>query len=280
MFRIDRCRGAILAVLLLLLPGVDALGQTCDNVGMCSAYDSCGGIGGSCGELPGDCFGAADGGGVCVNGTGLCDDAPDCETAADCPEGSACTDDQSCCGTRKCFPRCVPSCLPTAGLSNCQVAGKGKLMMKVNEDPQRNRLSWRTASAPLFAQPLPFGDPTKNEVGRFCVYDDGDLVMGISVAPSATLWEASGTTGFKFKDREAGAGVAKVGEKQVAADEAKFSVKGNGANLALPAPLSAETYFDSAAILTVQWHSGTDCWSTTFRADEASRNDGAKFVSK
>ena len=270
----------VLTVFLAIWPSASAWAQTCGyDFAACSQYESCGGELSTCGVYGGRCTETAEvgvvGEGVCVDLSGLCSEASDCETKSDCPDSHVCAAAASCCSTKKCFPRCIPTCPPT--LEPYCFAGQGKLFLKVGDEPQKNKLSWR-ATPTIEPNPTPFGDPTADDPGMLCVYNNAQLVLGISVLPSSTLWKKLDPADFKYKDGEATTGIARIGEKLIADDMARFTVKGSGASLDLPDPLSADTYFAADGTIEVQWRVyGAECWSTTFAVNSASQNDGKGF---
>lgn len=56
-------------------------------------------------------------------------------------------------------------------------------------------------------------------------------------------------------------------------------VKGKGAALPLPAPLSGSEFFDQDTEVIVQFHSSTPdrCWTSSFDAPDTKKNDGIQF---
>lgn len=159
-------------------------------------------------------------------------------------------------------------CAPTP-LSGCASAPKGTLKLVGNaSDATKQKLTWKWSNGT--AAPADFGDPIDGTTNyRLCVYDDGVLKMSPAVAAGGmcdgdSCWSLQGTTGVKYRNRLGNADGITMLKLRSGAGRAKILVKGKGANLALPFPVT------DATGLTVQLvqnpGAGGRCWVSTYPA--------------
>ncbi len=173
------------------------------------------------------------------------------------------------------------ACDPAPADAACEAPAKGRLLIGDKFDDRKDKLGWKWNKGT--ASLAEFGDPVGGDTHFImCVYDDSTLVSSATIPPAGDCatggcWAASGTKGFKYKDKAGGAdGITKIGMKQ-GIGKAKIGIKGKGANLRMPASLP----LTNAIAATVQLFKldGPECWQTTFDAP-ASKNDSSAFKAK
>jgi len=213
----------------------------------------------SCGD------GIVDAGEQCDDGNNVngdcCDATCQFETA-----GSAC-------GSTLCTGQCDGS--GNCGIrTDCRGAAKGGLLLKNSMDDSKDKLVWKwlKGDATTLAD---LGTPTGTTAYALCIYSgtSGAAIAEADIPPSASLWTAAGTKGFKFKDPSGTPnGVQKALVKSGDAGKAKALVKGKGTNLPDPTmPLTLP--------ITVQLvNSNNVCFETDFAS--FIKNDAGQFKAK
>lgn len=174
--------------------------------------------------------------------------------------------------------------------SDCTVpsfAAAAKLLLRDSDPNRRDRLVWRWAkgNAPISS----FGDPLTATEYALCIYDrsggSATLAQVVTVPPGGSCdgrpcWRAF-NQGFKYKNRDATEdGVKSILLKGSVGNRGKLLVKAKGEALTLPAPVSAERFFDQDPAVTVQLaNSNGFCWQANYSAP-ARRNQAGRFKDK
>ncbi len=199
-------------------------------------------------------------------------------------------------------PTVTPSPTPTptyvadcpAEPATCASAGKSSLAIKRNAaDPSKNKFTWKWGKGVLAASQGDFGDPLMGSPEyRLCIYDQsgGNTVfkLGARIAAGNTCgtkpcWKRVSDKGWAYANKATNAdGISKLSFKGGVAGKPAVVVAGKGTNLPLPAPIASDAYFDLDTTLTVQLHATAPaaCWSSTFTAAGAKKNDAASFSAK
>jgi len=148
-------------------------------------------------------------------------------------------------------------------LGGCRAAGKSLLQIKNDSDDGKDKFVWKWvkgADTSLAA----LGDPTSSTQYFVCVYDAPGPALALqAVVPAgAPEWSAAGSSGFKYKDNTGAAGgMTKIKLKAATGGKAKVLVKGAGADLEDPLPLTQP--------VTVQLqNSDGECWEHPFTSPE------------
>jgi cysteine-rich repeat protein len=119
------------------------------------------------------------------------------------------------------------------------IPGKATLMVKRGTTPDKDVIKWKWTKGRRTTV-ADFGDPRTTTDYRVCIYDAGGLKVK-STAPAGGLcsfkpcWKASGTSGFKYKDKQlTPEGALQLNLKQGADGKAQIQFAGKGMLLALP----------------------------------------------
>ena len=156
---------------------------------------------------------------------------------------------------------------------------KAKLTLKNSLDDAKDRLSWSwTSSAAV--PPADFENPVEGANDyTLCLYDQTGFLLGAAapaggVCGTRPCWKRTGSSSLVYRDKLLDPdGLETVVLKPGAsAGKAKITVKGKGANLALPG-LSLTT-----PVRVQVLRSMSTCWEATFSA--ASRNDSEVFKAR
>ena len=127
------------------------------------------------------------------------------------------------------------SCDP-AIRTTCRSALKSLLLLKNSSDDEKDKLVWKwLKGAATTLEEL--GVPTATTAYALCIYSgtSAAAIAEADIPPSATLWQPSGSTGFKYKDpARTQDGIQKALLKAGAAGKAKALVKGKGTGLPDP----------------------------------------------
>lgn len=170
-------------------------------------------------------------------------------------------------------PTPTPLCQQTPAAC-AHIPGKAGIGLSDDSNNAKDKLKWKwlKGDETLFSE---FGDPLNSTQYALCIYDVNNLLVSESlIDPSATLWVPSGTTGFKYKDKNGtSAGITKITMKSGAAGKSKIIVKGKGANLDDPPPFPLLTPVASQFRNTVG-----GCWGATF--DSPIKNEAGTFKGK
>jgi hypothetical protein len=159
-----------------------------------------------------------------------------------------------------------------APMGGCRAAGKSQLQIKNDADDSKDKLTWKWlkgADTSLAA----LGNPTVSTQYFLCIYAPG-LVLDAIVPNAIGVWSAAGSTGFKYKELGGGfgGGVTQIKLKSGTGAKAKVLVKGAGASLDDPLPLTQP--------VTVQLQNNIgECWAHQFSSPET-ENSAAQFKDK
>jgi hypothetical protein len=237
------------------------------------------------------------------------DDCPADQLSA---PGSACTDDGDICTDDECdgAGTCVhtldegndPSCVVTTttttttstttttlpelcGLQptiGCKLAAPGKSKVQIKlKGGSSDQFKWKFNRGDATSV-TDFLDPVGSlPTTHVCVWDAFGKVMEMDLLPGGTCagkpcWKASGTKGYKYKDKAAiPDGLTTVKQKAGANGKSKVLAKGKGSNLPSPVlplvlPVTVEMIADDG--------SATNCWQNTFTT--AIKNDATQLKAK
>src|SRR5262249_4942194 len=130
----------------------------------------------------------------------------------------------------------------------------------------KDQLKWKwVAGAATTTAEL--GNPATSTDYQLCVYDSGGRVLSAQaphagVCATKACWKASGTSGFKYKDKDLTPnGIAQISLKAGVDGKAKIQVQGRGGFLGMPS-LAGLTQ-----PVTVQLQNSTGvCWESVFNA--------------
>lgn len=180
-------------------------------------------------------------------------------------------------------------CPPTP--DSCLSASKNTFKIKDNTDASKQTFNWKWKGGAAPATQADYGDPVNGSgVYSVCVYDTTastpTLVSEFSIASGGTCsgkpcWDSTAQDkGWSYKNKTGNsAGITKVRFNSGAAGKPLIQVTGKGANLTsvLPAPISAEEFFDQDPSVTVQLYSSDSglCWGSTFTTNK--KNDSTQF---
>jgi len=191
--------------------------------GVCDMAENCTGSGAAC---PADAFQP--------DGTG-CDDPLFCNGAESCLSGACQSGGAPCGGGQSCdesTDQCFSGQCPINAVS-CRTALKSVLVIKDKADNTKDKLIWKWIKGQSTTQ-MEFADPTTTATYALCFYKgpNADLIGGVEVPPSNTLWKIIGTKGYKYRD-PAGSqdSVTKVLVKGSTTNKSKALVKGKGNDL-------------------------------------------------
>ena len=178
-------------------------------------------------------------------------------------------------------PTATPATCPGTPAGGCLTPAKGMLILKDNADDTRDKFQWKFTNGPALTQ-ASYGNPTSSTSHALCIYDNGSLVMDVQVGPSAVLWEAVTTKGWKYKDTSgAQDGATKANLLGGDAGRSKAQLLGKGTAVPLPAPVSGTQFLSATTSVRVQLHASTGtCYETTFAPAHVSKNDGVQFKAK
>jgi len=203
-----------------------------------------------------------------------CDDARACLTAGSCQSGT-CSG-----GTVSCDPclECQPpfGCVPPANVQ-CDLQPPRSASVKLGKsatDPTRDTLSWKWRSS-LPVALLDFGSPTTVTDLTLCVFDQSGLKLSATAPAGGTCrgkpcWTAK-TNSIKYADKDATPdGLLTLSAAAGEAGRAHISLKGKGANLAMP-PLG----LSGPVTVRLKRDVGPVCWQSRFPSPI--RNDAAQY---
>jgi cysteine-rich repeat protein len=193
---------------------------------------------------------------------------------AACDDGDVCTTTDTCTGAGQCAGAEAPR-------TGCHTAGGASFQLKDPSTPSKRKLAWKwlrgdTAQAEL-------GDPVADGTSfALCAYDTtagvphlalGGTAPGGGTCRGKPCWKPTGTTGFKYADRDLTPdGILGLTIRSGALGRARITLKGKADHVAMPAlPLGQDPR------VTVQLVASTGaCWESVHSAP-ASKNDGVQF---
>lgn len=241
-------------------------GNQTDDGNCCSATCQFQSAGSTCNADGNECTDdVCDAGGTC--GVNVAAGTP-CAT-----DGNACTPD-TCDANGACAH---------AGLwTGCLAAPAAKLQITNSSTAGKDKLSWQWGKGAAFDQAA-LGDPTGAGSYALCIFDSSagvpSLAATIDIASSATKWVSKAPKGLQYKDKAGTSdGVTKAELKTDVAGKTKIKVNAATANLALPTPFDAASFFDQDTSVTVQLvGSGGTCWTSAFSAVQTKANTPGAF---
>jgi hypothetical protein len=173
----------------------------------------------------------------------------------------------------------------------CEGAERHSLRLKSPSAPARHKLLWRWKKGLATLTQSSFGNPVSGGTSyKLCLYDQtaGAPVfkMGLTIPAAGTCgtqpcWKAIGQKGWKYISTDGTAGG--IGKLLLVGGDAgspRVLLKGKGANIPLPVPLSGTTFFDQDTQVIIQLHSSDPvrCWSSSFDGSQTVKNNGEQFV--
>lgn len=183
--------------------------------------------------------------GLCVGQPpALCDDGDPC-TFDTCDDGSGCLN--------------LAAPQPT-----CLVAPRTMLLISDSNKDTKDKLKWKAAKGTGFGVE-DLGSPVSNTPYTLCIYDSSvtgaSIASRIDVAPGPS-WTQLGQKGWRYKDKSAiSSGVQKILLRTGVTGKTKLLLTAKGANLPLPPPISASSFFAQNPAVSVQLTNGQGtCW--------------------
>lgn len=170
-------------------------------------------------------------------------------------------------------PTGTPTASPTPGAGNCPAtpascrgAAGTKLAIRRTGDAAKRALQWqwRKGAATLLAD---FGDPLTTDPYELCVYDQGQIVASIPVAPGGTCqgkpcWRAAASK-LTFRSHDTAlAAATRVDLKSGSAGKSAVTFAAAGPHLLLP---GLGTLVGPLDVQLQSYGSGV-CWGSTFTA--------------
>ena len=178
-----------------------------------------------------------------------------------------------------------PLCAPTPE-SGCKLSQPGKSQIQLKSTGGlKDSLKWKFSRGDATTL-SDFANPVSNNTGvhRFCVYDSSASpqplmeaeVPAAGVCSGKACWKASGSSGFKYKDKlGVPDGIQQVKYKAGDPGKSQVQVKGKGTNLVIPSlPLS----FPVTVQMIVDDGVSPVCWQVDYSAP--STNDVLQVKSK
>jgi hypothetical protein len=163
------------------------------------------------------------------------------------------------------------TCAP-APATGCEPATRGKLTIRKDTSPSRNRWAWKWKGGTI--QPGDVGDPTDQTDLAVCVYDATGALLGGQIFHGAPEFEAI-PRGFDYRDKLVSRfGLQKVRIKiGTPSIGAQIQVRGKGSGIGNPAlpvatPLTAQL---------VNLDNGK-CWASSFATTRTNRVDRVTAV--
>ncbi len=180
----------------------------------------------------------------------------------------------------------LPSYCAASPASGCKTAAANRAQIKIDDKTgatkDKLQWKWKKGQATLNSE---FLDPTLGAgASQICLYDSSANPQPLWQAAafaggtcgSGPCWKASGSKGFKYKDRDATPeGITSIKLRSGSDGKAQVQVKGKGTNLALPAlpvtlPVTVQYIIDDGVSST--------CWQTIY--SQAAKNDASSFKAK
>jgi ice-binding like protein len=186
----------------------------------------------------------------------------------------------------------VGSLCPASPEIDCNTAARSVFKLKDKSPDGKDKFLWKFQKATnAIDKATQLGDPVAGATSyTVCVWD---RTGGVASLVSTMLTDAGGScgarpcwketalgAGVRYKNKDANAsGVVSVAGKSGIAGKGRLVVKGAGAKLLMPAPLSATEIFDQDTEVVVQMRaldSGA-CWESVFGTGTARKNTGTLF---
>jgi cysteine-rich repeat protein len=204
--------------------------------------------------------------GVCTGDSMLCGDGTvQGGCGEQCDDGGTDADD-GCSPTCQVEPGLGCAAAPLPGCRQSVTAGKSSVQLadKIPDSKDQLKWKWVTGAATTTAD---FGNPATITDYQLCVYDSSGLRLSAraphaGVCAAKACWRASGTSGFKYKDKDLTPdGISQIQLKAGVAGKAKIQVQGKGTFLDMP----SLTSLTQPVTVQIQNTTGT-CWESVFSA--------------
>lgn len=159
----------------------------------------------------------------------------------------------------------------------CASSPKAGLSLTNSANNSRDRLRWKFTRAGLMMQ-ADFGDPTGDAAFVLCAYDDDVLTLQAQIPPNPKFWKRYGSSGYNYKDKQGSVeGITNIRLRAGKAGKSHLEVRGKGASLPLPAPVSGTRFFNAATSVIVQLHQSSGaCYATEFPSARVKANSASK----
>jgi len=196
-----------------------------------------------------------------------------CGADSECDDGDPCTHDR-CAESGVCANAAEPR-----DESTCEVATRTSLRLSRSAaSAARNRLVWKWAGDGAAASA--FGAPMTDTDYALCIYDTAAAVPHLSIplaVPAGSDWHALPVQGIRYTNRTGSTdGVKAMRLHTNARGRTTLALRGRGAFLPLPPPLSSSQYFAQDPAVVVQLvNSDGGCWTSTLPASGARKNNSA-----
>lgn len=157
----------------------------------------------------------------------------------------------------------------------CRATGKTSLLVSDKADDAKDKIVWKMSKGSPTTQ-AEFANPTTDTAYALCLYENGAFSTAAFVPPSATLWTAISTHGFKYKDKTgASDGIQVVVLKGSDENKTKLLFKGKG--VALPDPTPPLT--QPVTVQIVNSDTGL-CWEAVYDFLDVKKNVPGQFKAK
>jgi len=159
----------------------------------------------------------------------------------------------------------------SAPATGCFSETHGKLVLRTNADPSKNKWSWKWKDGTV--TPNDVGDPTGEADLQVCVYDQNGALVGGTLLHGSPSWKST-PKALLYTDRARSVnGIQKIKIKFGTGPSAQIQARARGANIATPAtpvtvPMTAQL---------VNLDSGK-CWSSNFTAGTIKRNVAGRVI--
>lgn len=161
---------------------------------------------------------------------------------------------------------------PPAPRGGCHVPTRARVALRQGTTDDRDRLSFNWSRGDATLEEL--GNPVENTDYALCIYDNDGVLIDMDVPSNQTAWEAKGTRGFVYRDRNGTAeGATSLRLSASTSGRATMSVRGKGTGL--PEPMLPATFPVTAQL--VNGDTGV-CFTATFAT--ATTSDGVQLRAK
>lgn len=163
---------------------------------------------------------------------------------------------------------------------DCLAAGKSVFQYKLGNEPAKNKMKWLWAKGAA-VDPLNLGDPVSLSSYEICQYDGldgGTTYEGLGTTlPGGAAWKATGTTGYAYKDKDAGVDGLKIVKIKAGADgKSKVLVKAQGAGVLFPTGGMSSMVVQDPAV-QIQLVNDVLCWDSTFVPADVKKDEADQF---
>lgn len=161
-------------------------------------------------------------------------------------------------------------------MPTCSSAGKSSLIIKDKPEDTKDSLIWKWLKGDATTQ-TDFADPTTMTPYHLCLYaGTAASIADIELPAGSPSWKATGTKGFKYKDKTTAVdGIKKVVLKGGDAGKAKVIVQGKGAMI----PDLSPPFALPVVARIINGDSGA-CWASSFASSHVVKNESGLFKAK